>query len=163
MTIFRVVMFYFMLHSFAAHAVSVGDKIANFSLPEFKTSSKTFSLSDYDNHVIYIDFWASWCVPCRKSFPFMNRLHEEYSAQGLKVIAINMDEEPNDAVKFLEKYPAKFSVLQGSDELGKYFNLKGLPMAYLVTKTGELVAIHAGFNQKHASKVEAQIQHLIKE
>ena len=71
---------------------------------------KQLDLSQYENKVVYIDFWASWCPPCLKSFPFMDELHKQYKDKGLKVIAINLDEDLLQAKSFLRKYPVDFSI-----------------------------------------------------
>ncbi len=118
-------------------------------------------LEQYKGKPVLIDFWASWCVPCKKSFPFMNLLREKYAAEKFEIIAVNMDEDPRDAESFLSKYPASFSVVKGSGDLAKLFKIKGLPSAYLVNQEGQVVSTHAGFNAKKADKLLKQIDHLI--
>src|SRR5579863_797355 len=65
-------------------------------------------LNQYHGKVVYLDFWASWCKPCRQSFPWMNRMLDMYGDKGLVIIAVNLDEDRKDADRFLKEVPAKF-------------------------------------------------------
>lgn len=122
---------------------------------------KTANLSAQKGKLIYVDFWASWCVPCKKSFPFMNELHQRFGDQGLEIMAINMDENVTDAEKFLEKYPAEFSLFKGTSEIAKAFNVPGLPVAYLIDENGIVIDKHIGFNDRKAKKVITQVTLLL--
>ena len=103
---------------------------------------------------VYLDFWASWCVPCRRSFPFMNRLHRQYN--DLRVIAINVDEFPEDAKGFLEQYPAEFRIIFDHKRvLPGVFNVKGMPTSLVIAPGGEVKAVHQGFNADGAAKISA--------
>jgi len=120
---------------------------------------KQIKLSQLKGKVIYIDFWASWCIPCRKSFPWMNDMNKKYSHQGLKIIAINLDKSRALATKFLKKYPASFTI--GYDPTGKLankFNAKGMPSTYLIDRNGKIVSSHLGFKKKDSPKLEALIK-----
>lgn len=77
---------------------------------ELETDSGTISLNDFRGKVLYIDFWASWCTPCRKSFPWLNQMQKRYKDAGLVVLAINLDKDYDLAHAFLTKYPAEFLV-----------------------------------------------------
>jgi thiol-disulfide isomerase/thioredoxin len=109
--------------------------------------------------VIYLDFWASWCVPCRKSFPWMNAMQSQYKSQGFVVLSINLDANRALATKFLQETPATFEVIY--DEKGllaKKFQLKGMPSSYLFNRDGELISSHSGFNQKKKHLFEQEIK-----
>lgn len=126
-----------------------------FQLP---TDASQVSLAKLKGHVIYLDFWASWCKPCRKSFPFMNEMHRRHSKQGLKVISINLDTHRKDARKFLRKYPAKFTVAYDEKGVtpGKY-NVAVMPTSFIIDRKGNIVNIHKGFREDHQKKIEAMI------
>ncbi|WP_289028213.1 TlpA disulfide reductase family protein [uncultured Paraglaciecola sp.] len=133
------------------------------SAPDFKISNN-MHLSDLKGQVVYVDFWASWCKPCRASFPWMNQMHKQYKDKGLKVIAINLDEDSAAAKTFLSKVPALFSIVydpQGN--IAERYKLIGMPTSYLIDKNGELRVTHTGFFTKKASGYEREIQQLLSE
>lgn len=107
---------------------------------------------------IYIDIWASWCGPCRQSFPWMNTLQAKYASSGLKVVAINVDSKHEAAVRFLTHTPAQFTVV--FDEQGnsaKRLSIKTMPTSLLVNPEGKIVWIHSGFRAEDTSQLEARI------
>jgi len=115
-------------------------------------------LSDYKNKVVYVDFWASWCKPCQKSFSFMNDMETRYGKKGFKIIAINLDSDRAAAKSFLKKHPAKFTVAY--DPEGKtpgLYKLKVMPTSYLVDRKGNLVNVHKGFKKNQTAKLEKLI------
>ena len=126
-------------------------------------ASEPLDLSQYKGkQAVYLDFWASWCVPCRESFPWLNKIDSQYSDEGLKVIGINLDAEIEDARKFLESYPVTFDVVY--DPEGKFasrFNLQGMPSAVLIGRDGEIVSQHIGFKEGRAEHYEKAIQKLL--
>ena len=146
--------------SCSTFAVEKGELSPNAMLTSL-AGDKTVNLSDQKGKLIYVDFWASWCIPCKKSFPFMNELHQRFGQQGLEIMAINMDENVIDAEKFLEKYPAEFSLFKGTSEIAKSFNVPGLPVAYLIDENGVVIDKHIGFNDRKAKKVITQITTLL--
>ena len=125
-------------------------------------SGKKISTNDFQGKVIYLDFWASWCVPCRKSFPFMNQLRERFSSDELAIVAVNMDKDIELARQFLTQYPPNFKVYQNSDKvLSKQLDLPGLPVAYIIDRQGVIKARHIGFNERKVSKKIKQIKQLL--
>jgi thiol-disulfide isomerase/thioredoxin len=114
--------------------------------------------------VVYVDFWASWCVPCRASFPWLEDLHRKYGEQGLVVLGINKDQEPGDAGKFLARYPASFPLLRDpGDALAKGFAVRGMPSAYLIDRRGNIRHTHVGFRQETSAELERLLVELLKE
>ena len=113
--------------------------------------------------IIYLDFWASWCVPCRKSFPWMNDMREKYKTQGFVVISINLDADTLLAEKFLREVAADFAIIYDSKGmLAKKFQLKGMPSSYLFNRQGQLISSHNGFNGKKKSLFEQEIKQALK-
>jgi len=141
--------------------VALADKAPDFSL---QGDGETINLSSYKGKVVYLDFWASWCVPCRQSFPFMNEMHEKYSDEGLKVIAVNLDTEQNKAASFLKQIPADFTVAY--DPQGKVpdlYKVSVVPSFYLINREGNVVYKHSGFRHSQSEKLESKIQQALLE
>ncbi|WNC73014.1 redoxin family protein [Thalassotalea psychrophila] len=112
--------------------------------------------------VIYLDFWASWCIPCRKSFPWMNAMEAKYAKQGFKVITVNVDVEKTLADDFLQENPANFSVIYDpKGAVAKEFKLKGMPSSYMINKLGKPVSAHVGFYNDKKDEYEAEIIKLL--
>lgn len=128
------------------------------------TTGQKRSLEDFKGKVVLVDFWASWCGPCRQSFPWMNKVQQNYQAQGLEVIAINLDEEPELALEFLEQIPAQFTVLLDSEaQLPDAFGVMGMPSSYLIDREGRIRAEHIGFHANRVDVYESSIKALLAE
>ncbi len=131
-------------------------KAADFSLAGDKGK---VTLSEHRNKVVYVDFWASWCKPCRKSFPFMNDMQKRYGEKGLEIIGINLDSDRASAMKFLKQTPANFTVAY--DPEGKTpasYGLKVMPTSYLIDRKGNLINIHKGFKDNQKAALEKEIK-----
>ena len=123
---------------------------------------KNINLSDYLGKIVYLDFWASWCVPCRQSFPWMEQMHQKYRSQGLEVIAINLDQERKLADTFLQKYSGNFTI--GFDAEGVVplaYEVQGMPSSFIIDESGMIVASHIGFNSHKQKEYEAAILTLL--
>jgi thiol-disulfide isomerase/thioredoxin len=119
---------------------------------------RTVSLADYRGKVVYLDFWASWCGPCRESFPFMNELQRELAGKGLQILAVGVDKTPEDARRFLARYPAQFSVaLDTAGACPAAFQLQGMPSSYIIDKGGAVRAVHAGFRSRDRVEIRQQL------
>ncbi len=119
-------------------------------------------LSDLTGKVVYVDFWASWCGPCRKSFPWMNKINKQYNNDDFVVISVNLDQDIKAAKKFLVKYPAKFSVTYNPDgDIAEDYKVRGMPSSYLIDRNGNIAATHVGFFNKKIAGYEQQIEQLI--
>lgn len=119
-------------------------------------------LKDHRGKVVYLDFWASWCKPCRESFPWMNELLTKYPAEDFTVITINLDAETEAMHRFLDKVPANFDIYHDpSGRLAEQFQIEGMPTSYLISPTGEVVKKHIGFYNKHIERYEREIEELL--
>ena len=142
-----------------ALALEVGDVAPAFNLPG---AAGPVKLEDFRGKVIYVDFWASWCVPCRQSMPWLNEMHSKYSARGLRVVGIGVDERASDADAFLTAYPARFTVafdLKGA--VPPAYGVKGMPSSALIDRTGRLRFQHTGFRNADRAELERQIQQVL--
>ena len=124
--------------------------------------SAELDLSQYKGKVVYLDFWASWCMPCRHSFPWMNKMHQQLSDKGLVIIAVNLDEERKDADGFLKVIPADFKIIYDPEaQLAEKHKVKGMPSAYIFDRSGKLVKTHIGFKNKDSDSVRKYIELLL--
>jgi thiol-disulfide isomerase/thioredoxin len=125
---------------------------------------QTIEFKAYTGKVILIDFWASWCGPCRQSFPWMNDMQAKYKEQGFEIIAINLDNEQKQAFDFLTEIPANFTL--GFDPEGlsaEKMDVEAMPMSYLVDRQGRIRQRMLGFNTSKKAEHEAYIQTLLTE
>ena len=128
------------------------------------TSLQSFDslIASHKGKVIYLDFWASWCGPCRKSFPWMNDIQQQYQQQGLVVISVNVDNQKSLAEEFLNEIPANFTVFYDpKGKVARKFKLKGMPSSYLIDRSGKMVATHVGFSKSKSSHYEQEIKALL--
>ena len=121
-------------------------------------------LMQLQGKVVYLDFWASWCDPCRDSFPWMAEMKEKYGSDGLEVIAVNLDKERALADKFLDTMKVNFVVaFDASGESAEKYKLRGMPGSYLIGRDGNIQASHLGFNDRDKAKLEAAIKVLLQQ
>ena len=113
-------------------------------------------------NVVLVDFWASWCPPCRESFPWLNKMQQQKSAQGLVVIGMNVDENKQNAEQFLKQYPADFKIMY--DPKGQYashYNIPGMPTSLLFDKQGKLLHTSVGFKLTETAEYERIIDQVL--
>lgn len=114
--------------------------------------------------VVLLDFWASWCTPCRQSFPWMAQLQHRYGPEGLLIVAVNLDRERPPAERFLAQTPAGFRIEYDPEgELATQFDVTGMPMSFLIDRHGRIRGRHAGFREAQRAEREAQIRSLLQE
>lgn len=134
--------------------------------PVFSVASDTgnLRLADFKGKVVYVDFFASWCSPCRSSFKWLNETHEKHAANGLVILAINLDKERDLAEQFLKQNPAKFRIgYDAEGSVAQSYQLKGMPSSYLIDRKGQLRATHVGFRDKDRVARVDEISRLLAE
>lgn len=144
----------------AAFAAGIGDPAPAFALRNAR--GDVVSLESLRGQVVYVDFWASWCGPCRRSFPWMNEMQRRYGGRGLAVVAINVDKNPADAARFLERNPAQFAVAY--DQAGATplaYAVRDMPSSYLVDSRGKVAEVEHGFRDERKDALERRIQALL--
>jgi thiol-disulfide isomerase/thioredoxin len=137
-------------------AVETGQAAPDFDLPGRLGAIK---LSDFKGKTVYLDFWASWCGPCRQSFPWMNQMQARYGGKGLRIVGINVDQKTDDAMTFLKGNPAAFDV--AFDQGGKTprnYAIKGMPTSVLIGPDGKILMVHSGFRSEQRDELERQIK-----
>ena len=128
----------------SAQATEVGGPAPAFALPA--ADGHVVALDGLRGRVVYVDFWASWCGPCRRSFPWMNDLQQRFGSRGLEIVAINVDKRRADADRFLQQFPATFTVV--FDPAGvtpAAYAVPGMPTSYLIDARGKVLEVEQGF------------------
>ena len=132
--------------------------LAALALPSAPGAEIPPALDPVDGKVVWVDFWASWCVPCRRSFPWMNEMLERYGDQGLQIIGVNVDKERALADEFLAATPARFDIrFDPAGALAERFGVEAMPSSFLLDAEGNVIAEHYGFRFEDADEYEAGI------
>jgi len=150
----------FLLAANGTWAAAIGEPAPAFSLPA--AQGGTVALEQLRGQVVYVDFWASWCGPCRRSFPWMNEMQQRYGGRGFAIVAINVDAKREDADRFLRQYPAQFAVVyDGTGATAGAYAVKAMPSSYLVDARGRIAGIELGFRDERRAEIEARIRSLV--
>lgn len=124
----------------------------------FCYAEKTLNLNEHKGKVVYLDFWASWCGPCRLSFPFMETLQKSYGSKGLDVVTINLDADTQSAEKFLTELHSRLPVIfDPNGKLAEQFNVEDMPTSIIIDREGQIKFVHQGF---HEAKTDEYIEHI---
>lgn len=109
--------------------------------------------------VIWVDFWASWCAPCRRSFPWMNTMYRKYAADGFEIIAVNVDKDRKLAEEFLAETPADFRLhYDPAGSLAAEFDVQAMPSSFVLDADGNVLARHYGFKLADTAEYEQTIR-----
>jgi cytochrome c biogenesis protein CcmG/thiol:disulfide interchange protein DsbE len=121
-------------------------------------------LSEYKGRVVLVDFWASWCAPCKTSFPALDALYRAYESRGLQVLAVNLDERRRDADAFLLEHPHTMPVLFDlHGEAPKAFGVQGMPTSFVIDRTGAIRFTHTGYSANIGQQYRQEIGLLLSE
>jgi cytochrome c biogenesis protein CcmG/thiol:disulfide interchange protein DsbE len=116
------------------------------------------ALSAYHGRLVYLDFWASWCGPCRQSFPWLNQMQQKYAAD-LVIVGVNVDTDARAADGFLAKHPARFDIVRDpGGALPEFYRIEGMPSSVLLAPDGTVLHRHAGFREQDTALYEAAIR-----
>ncbi len=147
-----------------AERPAMGQMAPQFDLPNMPRNSGNTSLASMRGQVVYVDFWASWCGPCRVSFPILNDIRNQLHDQGFEVVAVNVDEFEEDALAFLDEMPVDYVVVR--DPVGTSpasFGVLGMPTGFLIDRQGRIRQIHEGFRKSDAHHIQESIEKLLAE
>ncbi len=126
--------------------------------PTASAADTIIDLDDYQGKVVVVDFWASWCVPCRRSFPWLDEMQSKYGEQGLVVIGVNMDADPSEAESFLQEFPVRFRIVRDTDgTLARSYDVIAMPSSYVIDRSGNIAARHLGFKTARLHEYEATL------
>ena len=122
------------------------------------------TLEGHKGKVVLVDFWASWCVPCRAELPKLVELQQELAEEGLLVLAINVDERAKDRDKYLTKHPLELTVLDDSAQATvASYQVQKMPTSVLVDQEGNIAAVHYGFTAEQYEELVRQVKGLLNE
>ena len=147
-----------------ALALEAGSPLPDVALARLDEPAQSLSLASLRGNVVYVDFWASWCVPCRLSMPALDALYKQNRARGFAVVGVNKDVSAADARRFLAKVPVTFTLVSdGQDAAARAFDVKAMPSGYLVDRKGVVRKVHRGFTAETADTLAREIDALLKE
>lgn len=122
------------------------------------TQAQQLDLSPYKGKVVLLDFWASWCAPCKLSFPWMNQLQQAYGANGIIVVAVNVDHDRSAAEAFLRDTPAQFPIVfNAKGKIASEYPVRGMPTSFVIGRDGKIKFTHSGFEQDHENEYLSHI------
>jgi thiol-disulfide isomerase/thioredoxin len=148
----------------SAMALDPGDRAPGFVLPSVEDGSKKISLKDYRGKVVWLDFWASWCAPCLTAMPELEELRKQLPAKHVQIIAVNLDQDPKKALRFLAKNPVGYpSASDVKGGLPEQFGLKAMPTSYLIDRKGVIRLVHEGFRRGDIETIREEIGKLVEE
>lgn len=135
--------------------------------PDFALKSITggnLRLSEHRGEVVLLNFWASWCGPCRQEMPLLNTLHERYAKLGFSVIGVNVDKDPALADKILKDIPVTFPILlDDSGAVTGSYNVSAMPTSVLIDRDGNMRYLHKGYKPGYELEYETEIKELLRE
>jgi peroxiredoxin len=134
----------------------------SFSLPS--RSGDTVSLAQLKGKVVMLNFWASWCGPCRQEMPLLEQMHKRYSALGFTLVGVNVDANSKDAEEWLSKTPVSFPVLfDRESKVSKMYDVSAMPSTVFIDRQGNVREVHRGYKAGDESEYLNQIRALLKE
>jgi len=143
-------------------ALLIGACLAATASADSPIGAEPFDLARHRGRVVVVDFWASWCKPCRQSIPWLNSMRERYGASGLTIVGVNVDAERADADRFLRDVPIEFEIVFDSKgELAKQFKVQGMPSSYVFDRAGRMVETHLGFRDAKKDEQEEALRVLL--
>jgi thiol-disulfide isomerase/thioredoxin len=145
-----------------AGAASVKGPAPNFTLKSL--GGKNLKLSEMTGNVVLINFWASWCGPCREEMPLLNALHKKYAPLGFTVLGVNVEEDVDGARRFLKNVPVDFPILlDNTNKVSKQYKVVAMPTTVVVDRDGNMRYLHEGYKPGDEKKYRQMIKKLVRE
>jgi peroxiredoxin len=140
--------------------VKAGQPAADFAAPTLAGSP--LKLSSLRGKVVLVDFWASWCEPCKKELPLLDKLAPKLRARGIEIVAVNIDDDTKKASDFVASHALHLTVVPDSTKkiVGAYEPPK-MPSSFVVDKSGVVRSVHGGFEPGDEAKLEAELTQLV--
>jgi len=158
----RLFLIVLLLAPIAAHAITPGDPAPQI-IGTSMADGHEVKLSDLRGKVVYLDFWASWCAPCKVALPELEKMHEELASAGLEVVGVNLDEEEVHARKAADAGGVHYTLLRGVDQKSiEAYALMKMPAAYLIDRDGVVRYSYQGFSEKGFAGVRPLVDSLVR-
>ena len=143
-------------------APQIGHPSPNFKV--ISTSGQTISQENYRDHVLILDFFATWCQPCRQSIPHLVEMNRKYGKQGLQVLGLSVDEEGERVVKtFTDEFRVNYPLALVGDSTTVDFGVRSVPIMYVIDKKGKIAEVYRGYSHEIARSLELTIKRLLAE
>ena len=141
--------------------------LAGAPAPDFASKSdsgRNVRLSELRGQVVLINFWASWCSPCRQELPLLNKIYTQYRSAGFVLLAVNVDDNRKEADAMLKRLDLRFPTLfDGSKSVAKLYGVDTMPATLVIDRDGRVRYVHRGYYEGYEKKYEQQVRELLKE
>ena len=144
-----------------------GAEAINVPAPDFTLESRSgenLRLEDHRGEVVMLNFWASWCGPCRQEMPLMDELYSQYKDLGFIILAVNVDENRDEALRFLDKVPVNYPILYDPESsVSELYEVQAMPTTVMIDRNGNARYLHYGYQPGYEDEYEQQIRELVRE
>jgi peroxiredoxin len=138
----------------------VGKKAAEFTLPD--VSGEEVALQSFRGKVVLLNFWATWCGPCREELPELDRVQEKFRKRGFVVVAVTVDNELDNIRSFMKKYDLKLQALwDRRKKVVDAYKVEKMPSSYLIDRNGVIRFVHLGYSAEELKRIEAEIDEML--
>ncbi|MBI3562782.1 MAG: TlpA family protein disulfide reductase [Gammaproteobacteria bacterium] len=143
-------------------AAPAGQPAPDFALPNI--DGKNIRLKELRGQVVLINYWASWCGPCRQEMPLLNDIYKKYNKLGFVILGVNVEQDSNKAKGYLRDVPVSFPILYDmQNQLSKLYNINAMPTTVIVDRSGMIRYVHEGYKPGYEETYKKQIKELVKE
>ena len=145
-----------------SYAEEISGKAENFTLKS--SAGKNLKLSEYRGQVVMLNFWASWCAPCRQEMPLLEDLYKKYNKLGFTLLGVNVEEDSNKALTLLRSIRVSFPILLDNKNIvSKLYKVSAMPTTVIIDRDGNLRYVHKGYKPGYEKEYQKQIRELIRE
>jgi len=145
-----------------SESASISGPAPNFTLKSL--AGKNIKLSELTGNVVLINFWASWCAPCRQEMPLLNAIHNKYEPLGFTVLGVNVEEQVDNARSFIDERPVDFPILLDSNnQVSKLYNVIAMPTTVVIDRDGNMRFLHQGYQSGDEAEYHKMVKKLVRE
>lgn len=138
------------------------DKSASLDFSLTDLSGNIVKLVDYKGKVVMLEFWTTWCPPCKLSIPTLNMLHERYKDKDFKLLALSIDETKETLMEFSEEFTMNYTVLLDNKDVNKAYGVRSIPTTIILDKEGNVAKKHMGYSSQSAEQYIKDIEELLR-